>query len=276
MRELLCSSLKQERQPPLPALHTAGAAPRVSQGSANLSHPSALPSPGKRQRLAAAAPSDFQASAKQLGKTAPAPSSLLQALRKQSRVWACESRAQQTICYSRIAKNAPVWPAWTCWGWHSPSSWHFWCFPLLRACQGAWGIPTELEETKETQVLLTALHQDEVQPETTEFVLGFFFFLFNCYFCSLLHLKCHSHCAVPGPSGWQRNLQGFYCLSSQPWDKKPGRKERMPTLFLPATITKQTQQGINISLHLPDSYRELLSKLLMEICYQILNSSGFA
>lgn len=173
----LCSSLKQERQPPPPALHTAGTAPRVSQGSANPSHSSALLSPGKRQHLAAAAPSDFQASAKQLGKTAPAPSSLLQALRKQSRVWACESWAQQTICYSRIAKNAPVWPAWTCRGWHSPSSWHFWCFPLLRGCQGAWGIPTELEETKETQVLLTALHQDEVQPETTEFVLGVFFFV---------------------------------------------------------------------------------------------------
>lgn len=142
--QLLCSSLKHlnKGKPPPTALHTAGGA-QVSQGSANPSHPSALPSPGKQKHLAAAAPSDFQATAKQLGKTAPAPSSLLQALRRQPRVSAPGAGAQQGICYSRIAKNDLVWPTST-----RPTrqglsalSWHPWGSPSSKAAKGVWGFP---------------------------------------------------------------------------------------------------------------------------------------
>lgn len=42
-------------------------------------------------------------------------------------------------------------------------------FPLLKGCQGCLGIPIQLEEIKETKVLLTSLHEEEMQQETTGF-----------------------------------------------------------------------------------------------------------
>lgn len=83
---------------------TAWEARNISEGSANLSHSSALHSPGKPRRLAAAAASNFHAS-EAAGKDTSCSKFSLASPEETIPVWASEAWAQQAICGSRIAKN---------------------------------------------------------------------------------------------------------------------------------------------------------------------------